>query len=469
MPTTEATTGLPMEPHGEQRKLVGEAVLKFLDRFEESRASAPATSPPADAALIEQLLAPPPEKGVAIEPLLNALDQAVDTGFDTSSPGFLSYIPTGGLYTSSLGSFLGAGTNRYTGGSHASPGAVAIEQSVIDWMISLFGLPDGSGGVLFSGGSIANLTAVVTARSRLGEYFDDGVLYTSARSHHSIEKAARIAGIRSDRVRTVPTDAQLRLDVESLSEAIRSDREDGLRPMMIVATAGTTDTGTIDPLFEISEIAEAAGAWFHVDAAYGGFFQLTERGHDRLEGISRADSITVDAHKSLFLPFGVGGLLVRDAKSLTEAHEGHGSYMQDVEGQDLPHYFALGPELTRPNRGLAVWLPLHLHGVARFRSELDRMLDLAEWAADEIGEMPGIELVCGPDLSVVAFSSTAGDEASKRIVDHLNSSGAVYVSSTTIDDRLIVRLAFLSHRTTEAIAEKAIALVRESVASEADL
>jgi aromatic-L-amino-acid decarboxylase len=236
--------------------------------------------------------------------------------------------------------------------------------------------------------------------------------------------------------------------------------------MMVVGTAGTTDTGTIDPLPEISEIAGSAEAWFHVDAAYGGFFQLTERGRDRLDGISGADSITVDAHKSLFLPFGVGGLLVRDTKSLIDAHEGHGSYMQDVAGQELPHYFALGPELTRPNRGLAVWLPLHLHGIARFRDELDRMLDLAEWAADEIGNVPEIELLCDPDLSVVAFSSIEGDEASKRIVEHLNSSRDVHVSSTTIDDRLIVRLAFLSHRTTEAIAARAVALVRESLVSE---
>jgi aromatic-L-amino-acid decarboxylase len=138
--------------------------------------------------------------------------------------------------------------------------------------------------------------------------------------------------------------------------------------------------------------------------------------------------------------------------------------MQDVAGQELPHYFALGPELTRPNRGLAVWLPLHLHGVARFRDELDRMLDLAQWAAAEVGAMPELELVCDPDLSVVAFSAGEGDEASRTILDHLNNSGDVYVSSTTIDGQLIVRLAFLSHRTTEAITERAVELVREAVA-----
>jgi aromatic-L-amino-acid decarboxylase len=453
-----------MEPDFAQRKLVGEAVLGFLDQFEQSRGEGPASSVQTNTELVEELLAPPTEDGVAIEHLLRLLDQAVATGFDTSSPGFLSYIPTGGLYTSSLGTFLGAGTNQYTGGSHASPGAVAMEQSVIEWMTSLFGLPQGSGGVLFSGGSIANLTAVVAARTRLGEDFGDGVLYTSTRSHHSIEKAARIAGISSNRVRMVSTDAQLRLDVGYLTEAIRADMDEGLRPMMVVGTAGTTDTGTIDPLPEIGAIARSVGAWFHVDAAYGGFFQLTERGHERLVGISGADSITVDAHKSLFLPFGVGGLLVRDTRSLIEAHEGHGSYMQDVAGQELPHYFALGPELTRPNRGLAVWLPLHLHGVARFRDELDRMLDLAQWAAAEVGAMPELELVCDPDLSVVAFSAGEGDEASRTILDHLNNSGDVYVSSTTIDGQLIVRLAFLSHRTTEAITKRAVELVREAVA-----
>jgi aromatic-L-amino-acid decarboxylase len=175
------------------------------------------------------------------------------------------------------------------------------------------------------------------------------------------------------------------------------------------------------------------------------------------------DSITVDAHKSLFLPFGVCGLLMRDTETLAEAHERQGLYMQDAGGQELPHYFALGPELTRPNRGLAVWLPLHLHGITRFREELDRMMDLAEWAADEIGDMPGAELACESDLSVVAFWSTYGDEASKRILDHLNDSREVHVSSTTIDGRFAVRVAFLSHRTAETIAERAVELIRESL------
>lgn len=465
MPTTDPSIGLPLEPSDEQRQTLGESVLSYLDRYQADRPGSPASSVPPEPGLLSTLLASPTEDGVDIETLLDQIDKAADTGFDTSSASFLSYIPTGGLYTSALGTFLGAGTNQYTGGSHASPGAVAIEQSVINWMISLFGLPENSGGVLFSGGSIANLTAVVAARARLGEEFGNGVLYTSARSHHSIEKAARIAGIRSDRVRVIETDEALRLDVDVLSAAIAIDRSNGLEPMMIVGTAGTTDTGTIDPLVQLGEVAASSGAWFHIDAAYGGFFHLTERGATRLEGISNADSITVDAHKSLFLPFGVGGLLVRDREALAAAHEGHGSYMQDVGGHDLPHYFALGPELTRPNRGLAVWLPLHLHGVARFRDALDRMLNLAESSARAIGDMPGLQLLCDPDLSVVAFSSTEGDSATSRILDHMNGSREVHVSSTTIDGRLVARLAFLSHRTTEAVAERAIALVRESVDS----
>lgn len=206
-----------------------------------------------------------------------------------------------------------------------------------------------------SGGSIANLTAVVTARSQLGEGFHDGVIYASERAHHSINKAARIAGIAPGRVTSVPTDTELRLDPEALEITIRSDRRAGLRPMMIVATAGTTDTGAIDPLGACADLAKAEDTWFHVDAAYGGFFQLTDRGRSRLTGIDRADSITVDAHKSLLLPFGVGGLLVKDPATLIAAHEGHGAYMQpesNSRGDQSCRSSRSGPvPATRPHCG----------------------------------------------------------------------------------------------------------------------
>jgi aromatic-L-amino-acid decarboxylase len=453
---------LPLNADVDDVIAVEDAVLSFVNQFLETRSIAPASLPPATPGLIAELLSPPPADGVPIDELLETFSAAMDTGFDTTAPGFLSYIPTGGLFTSALGSFLGAATNQYTGGQHAAPGAVAIEQSVIDWMTSLFGLPDGSGGILLSGGSQANLTAVVTARERLGEDFGDGIIYASERSHHSITKAARIAGIASTRIRLVPVDDTLRMDAGALETVVLEDIAAGFRPMMIVATAGTTDTGAIDPLGRCSEIAVRTGAWFHVDAAYGGFFQLTDRGRERLSGIESADSITVDAHKSLFLPFGVGGLLVRDISTLVDAHSGQGVYMQDVGEGETPHFFQLGTELTRPYRGINVWLPLQLHGVDQFTAALDTMLDLAEWSAETLAGMAGIEVVTEPELSIVAFRSVRGDAASQRIFEHLSSTSELHVSSTVIDGLFTLRLAFLSHRTSMDIATRAITLIAEA-------
>jgi aromatic-L-amino-acid decarboxylase len=458
-----STEYMPLDAGPDDVQAVEDAVVAFVNRFLETRPDALAVLPPATPDLIADLLTPPPAEGVPIDQILKTFDAAIETGFDTTAPGFLSYIPTGGLFTSALGSFLGAATNQYTGGQHAAPGAVAIEQSVIDWMTSLFGLPASSGGILLSGGSTANLTATVTARTRLGEDFGDGVVYTSERSHHSIEKAARIAGIASKRVRLVPVDDRLRMNPDALQHMVSSDVAQGLSPMMVVATAGTTDTGAIDPLGSCADIAARVGAWFHVDAAYGGFFQLTDRGRERFAGIDRADSITVDAHKSLFLPFGVGGLLVRDISTLVDAHSGEGVYMQDVGEGETPHFFQLGTELTRPYRGINVWLPLQLHGVDQFTVALDTMLDLAEWSAEALAGMSGIEVLTEPELSIVAFRSVEGDAASQRVFDHISSTRELHVSSTVIDGKLTLRLAFLSHRTSIETARRAIALIAEAV------
>lgn len=454
---------LPLEPDDATRQELGRAVVAFASRFVEAHHDGPARGGPIDAELTARLLTPPPESGITLQDALDQLEDALGPGLDNSSGRFLGYIPNGGLYAAALGSFLGTATNQYTGGAHAAPGLVAIEQSVLQWMASLSDLPASAGGVLLSGGSLANLTALVTARSRFGDDFADGVVYTSQRAHHSIAKAAHIAGISADRVRAVATDDDLRMDVTALRAAVAHDLADGLRPMVVAATAGTTDTGAIDPLGACADVAADHNAWFHVDAAYGGFFQLTERGRQRLAGIDRADSMTVDAHKSLFLPYGIGGLLVRDTAPLVAAHEGHGAYMQDVGVHDLPHFLAMGPELTRPSRGLTVWLALQLHGVTRFRDELDRMLDLTEHAAARLDTIQGIELVGPPPLSVVAFRAR-DDETTRRVQQALDDSGEVYLSSTTVHDRLHLRFALLSHRTTQHMVDAAIDVVARSAA-----
>lgn len=445
------------------RRRLAEEVLRYADEYIDSLPNTPASHGPADPAMIEELGAAPPETGVELESLLARLDRAYETGIDTSSGKLLSFIPSGAIYTAAIGRMLAAVTNRYTATTHAAPGLVAIENSVVQWMCRLFELPGTASGVLLSGGSTANLTATVAARSRLGPDFGAGVVYTSIRAHHSVAKAASIAGIHPDRVRTVAADADLRLDASLLRAAVSEDVAAGLVPMLIVSTAGTTDTGTIDPLGACADIAATTGAWMHVDAAYGGFFMMTARGKQRLAGIERADSITIDAHKSLFFPFGVGGLLVRDRSELIRSLDGRGAYMQDVGTDDhLPSYFSMSPELTRPARGLEVWLALHLHGTDAFRNELDRMLDLAASAAHELAALDGITVMATPELSVVAFRATAGDDETRAIADHLNNSGDVHVSSTTVDGHFLIRLAFLSPRTGTEVAERAIELVAEA-------
>ena len=460
-PITHTAGELPLQLTAEDRTHLTSQVVDAADRFLDELDGVPASFGPTDPRLIADLLAPPPERGGAdIATLLDTVLTAANSGFDTAGGGHLSYVPNGGIYTAALGRFLGAVLNRWTGAAFAQPGAVALEQSVIDWMIDLFGLGPSAAGVLLSGGSIANFEAVVAARTAFGTRFDDAVIYVSERAHHSVAKAARLAGIPPSGVHNVPVDHRLQLDPAALATLLTVDRAAGLRPMMIVATAGTTDTGSVDPLDACADIAEANDVWFHVDAAYGGFFTLTERGSVLLAGIDRADSITVDAHKGLLIPFGVGGLLVADREQLTRAHVGRGVYMQDgLEDPLLPDYSALSVELSRPHRGLDLWLPLHLHGVAAFRAELDRMLDLAQRAAARLEAIPGIELTAAPALSIVGFRCTAGDAATESVLTSLNQSGEVHVSSTSVDGLVAARLAFLNHRTTEATADRAVDLV----------
>ncbi len=452
----------PLELDGAQRAALGEAVLRFAAGFLDEHADGPPVGGALDPSVAATLSAPPPDPGVPVDEVLAVVDRATRAGLDTASGRFLGYIPSGGLFAAAIGTFLGAVTNQYTGGAHAAPGLVALEESVLTWMASLFDLPADAGGLLVSGGSIANLTAMVTARHAAGPDADRGVVYTSARAHHSIAKAARIAGVAPDRVRHVPTDDRQRLDVAALRAAIADDRASGHPPMLVAATAGTTDTGAVDPLRACAGVAREHGAWFHVDGAYGGFFALTDRGRALFDGIELADSITVDAHKSLFLPFGVGGLLVRDTSRLVDAHEGRGAYMRDVAETVVPHYLARGPELTRPARGLTVWTALQLHGVAAFRDTLDRMLDLAGEAADRLAAVDGIELVGRPTLSIVVFRAR-DDATTTRVQAALNASGQVYVSSTTIDDRVALRFALLSQRTHRAHVHAAVEVVEATL------
>ncbi|MEV5749119.1 aminotransferase class V-fold PLP-dependent enzyme [Actinoallomurus sp. NPDC052308] len=312
------------------------------------------------------------------------------------------------------------------------------------------------------------LAGLVAARhDRLGEDIAGGTLYVTEHTHHCVAKAARIAGLPASSVRTVPTRG-LRMDPDAAARLIAADRANGLRPFLLVGTAGTTSTGTIDPLAELGELARRENIWFHVDAAYGGGFRLTARGRDRLRGIERADSVVFDPHKSLFLPYGTGVLLVRDTGPLRAAHSGRGDYLQDLTGvAGLPDYGHLGPELTREFRGLRLWLPLHLHGAAAFRDALDEKLDLAALAYRELTADPLLEVPWEPDLTVVVFRLRADDDANRRLLDRINRTGRFFLSSTRVDERFYLRLNATSHRTHESHLRDALDHIRRCAGDEA--
>jgi len=453
-----------LEPGHQERAELAESVLGVLQDWFDRADTMPASGDELDDDLAARLMSPPTEEGRSLEVILAEVEEAGGSGVFHPSGGHLSYIPNAGLYTAALAEFLAAGLNRYTGISGAAPGMSAIEHGMVRWMASLFDMGDSASGLIVSGGSMANLTAVVAARTaRLGDEFTKGVIYVTRHTHHSVEKAARIAGFRKDQIHTVGIDGELRMDLDALSAAIAQDRAAGRDPFLVVGSAGTTDTGTIDPLPAMAGVVADEGLWLHVDAAYGGFFQLTSRGRAALSGIEQADSIAIDPHKGLSVPFGVGALLVRDESHLIDANQGRGAYLREEDHfSGIRDIASLGPELSRPFRALQIWLPLHLHGVAPFRDALDSSLDLAEYAHLRLVDIEGLEVPWKPDLSVVAFRFE--DDAMGRLaLDTINKERVVHLSPTTIDGRFVLRFAILNRRTTRDHLDHAIDMIEKTL------
>lgn len=449
-------------------RAMGEAALDCVVRHLSALEQAPSHGLDDAGAVAARLRTGIPEQGAPLADLLATFMEAVPRSLNTAGPGYMAYIPGGGLYASAVADFLACGVNRYVGIWGAAPALVQLEANVVRWLAELMGYGPQAMGVLTSGGSMANFAAVVTARvARLGERFQDGVLYTTAQAHHSVAKAAHLAGFPRSAVRIVPTDAGLRMDVAALEAAILADRAAGARPFMIVANAGTTNTGAVDPLEALANLAAAEDLWLHVDGAYGGFFRLTARGAAVLRGMERADSITLDPHKGLFLPYGTGCILVREGALLEAAHSADAHYLQDLGGEAAINFTDYSAELSRDFRGLRVWLPMKLHGLAAFREALDEKLDLARHAWERLHAAPGFEVVAEPALSIVAFRyrPPQGDanEFNRRLMDRVNHERRVFLSSTLLDGQYTLRICVLSFRTHRTHVDAAVdALLRNA-------
>jgi aromatic-L-amino-acid decarboxylase len=412
----------------------------------------------------------PPEQGTDFRSLLQFfMDTIVPVSINTAHPAYIGYIPGGGLYPSAVADFLGAATNRFTGAWFAAPAAVRLEANVLEWFAQWMGYPVGARGILTSGGSLANFSAVVTARKYLlGDDLSRGTVYASDQTHHCVMKVAGLAGIPERNFRLLGADDRYRAVPQVFEDAIRADREEGLRPFLLVGNAGTTNTGAVDPLPDLATLAKTYGLWFHVDAAYGGFFNLCEKGRKKLTGIEKSDSLVLDPHKGLFLPYGSGSLLVREGELLRRAHLLSAEYMQDhptPEGEFSAADYS--PELSRPYRGLRVWLPLKFFGIRAFRENLAEKLELAEWLHQRLRQEPGCECLSVPDLSVVPFrfrpKSGDIDEFNRRLLKNIIKSQKLFLSSTLLKGRFVLRACILSFRTHHAEVEEAF----EIIASEA--
>jgi aromatic-L-amino-acid decarboxylase len=414
-----------------------------------------------------------PEDGVPFSELLELIfDQLLTKTYNTASPGYLAYIPGGGLFHAAVADLIADSINRYVGVWVASPGLVQLEANVARWFGQMVGYPDKSQGILTTGGSLANFTAIVTARrERLPDDFLKGTLYCSDQVHHSVTKAALLAGFPADNIRQVPSDERQRLSIDRLRDQVVADHRAGFEPFLVVASAGTVNTGAVDDLDALADLAEEQGLWLHIDGAYGGFFVITERGKESFKGLERTDSITLDPHKGLFLPYGTGCLLVRDGAALKRAHHVVADYMPQLQDEpDLVDFSEISPELSRDFRGLRVWLPLKMHGVEVFRQALDEKLDLAEWACRELEAIDGIEIVAEPQLSILAFRLVRpgldDDELNRLnqdLRDRINAKQHVFLTPTTLEGRFVIRICVLSFRTHRDRMQQCLEDIRLSV------
>jgi len=458
----------PLEPQMADRNQLVKAVTSYADDFlnglpgRKAYEASGYGAEEADAALV------PEESGTDIHGLLEFLGQRVDgPGLNPASGGHLGYIPGGGLPAAALGDYLAAITNRYAGVFFAGPGAVRMENAMVHWAGGLVGYEKGFGGSLASGGSMANLTAIATARNAMGikgRQLEQSVVYSSQQAHHSVPKALRLTGLGECVLRQVPLDDRFRMDPAALRQQVQADKEVGLHPFLVVANAGSTDTGAVDPLGPIADIAAEQGLWLHVDAAYGGFFLLTGHGRRIMQGIHRADSVVLDPHKGLFLPYGTGMVLVKDINHLLRANRYEANYMQDAREQSLEHSPAeLSPELSKHFRGLRMWLPLKLHGLVPFRACLEEKLWLARYFRLRAQDM-GFETGPEPDLSVTYFRFVPhggdADAFNQTLLQGVQRDGRIFLSSTVLNGKFVLRFAALAFRTHRHEVEVLLEVLR---------
>jgi aromatic-L-amino-acid/L-tryptophan decarboxylase len=414
---------------------------------------------------------PLPEEGTDAGPLL---DRAARLLFDHSlfngHPRFFGYITAAPAPIGILGDFLASAVNSNVGGWMLAPAATEIESQTVRWIAELIGYPGDSGGLLVSGGNMANMVCFFAARAATADWNirEDGLgahkqlrVYASAETHTWIQKAADLSGLGTKAIRWIPTDAELRMDVAALRRAIEEDAAAGDLPAIVVGTAGSVSTGAIDPLPEIADLCREKGVWFHVDGAYGGFAAAVDDPPAPFEAFADADSIAVDPHKWLYAPLEAGCALVRDAEHLRAAFSYHPSYYHFEER--AVNYVDFGPQNSRGFRALKVWLALQQVGAAGYRAMIADDMRLSRVMADAITRHPALELAT-QNLSITTFRYVPEDlqwrmtdegvepyldTLNRQMLDRLQREGRIFVSNAVIGGRYLLRACIVNFNTSD--------------------
>ena len=440
------------------RQMGGDVLERVIDHIA-SLPSQPAMGDVHAEALCRAMREAAPEEETTLDAVLDPLFRDyVPRSFTAPGPGYLAFIPAGGVFPAALADLISNGVNRYTGVCMAAPALLQLEANVLNWLRDWMQFPGTTRGLFTTGGSMANFNAIVCARERLlGPNLRDGVLYTSTQVHHSVMKSAKLAGILPDRVREIPVDVSFRLQMNDLRVAIAEDRRAGLRPFIVVSNAGTTNTGAVDPLNQVADLCASEGMWHHIDGAYGAFFHMVEELRPLLAGLPRADSLTLDPHKGLFIPYGTGALLVRDGNALRAAHEATAGYLPDMVADEFYDPSQYGPDLSRGFPGLRVWLSIKLYGAKRLRAAIAEKRALAVEACERIARIPGMVIDAPPQLSLFALhlawpgaSVEQQNRATRELLDRVNARQRVMLTGCTVDEgRFLGRVCVLSFRTRQ--------------------
>ena len=448
---------MPLEEMKEYGYKIVDYIAEHWAKMENKKPVTSASREEMDAVFLQEA----PEKAMPANEVLDfVMKNVIPNSNVISHPKSYSFVPGPSNFISTMADSLATGFNIFSGGWIVSPAAAELEIVTMNWLLKIFDFPVKQGGGIFtSGGSMANLTALVTARRiKCGDDFSKAVIYLSDQAHSSNIKAIRVLGFKKEQIRIVPTDIDFKISINKLKNEIAKDKLLGLQPFCFIASAGTTNTGTVDPLNDIADICEDENLWFHIDGAYGGAAILSDKGARALRGIERADSLTVDPHKWFFQPYEIGCLLVKDSTWLSNTFSEKPEYLRDIEGNESEiNFYDYGIQLTRRFRALKFYMSIKTYGLDAFRKAVSYNIELTDRVEAMLRESRNWEIISPATLAVINFRyNPLGINLTEKEIDELNQqisqkvmeSKEALLVTTILNKQVVLRMCLINPKTT---------------------